>query len=54
MTTSSKPKSKLGHTKLDRAIYASVLAMTIFVLAQQLQPVPTFAAATSTVAAQQA
>ena len=54
-TTSSfaKPKSKL-----DRAIVASVAAMTIFVLAQQLQPVPApiafGAAANGAVAAQQA
>ncbi len=54
-TTSSfaKPKSKL-----DRAVVASLAAMTIFVLAQQLQPVPApmafGAAASGAVAAQQA
>ena len=43
MTTTAssfaKPKSKL-----DKAIVASVAAMTIFVLAQQRQPVPAIAA----------
>ncbi|HVR91033.1 MAG TPA: hypothetical protein VHG29_08070 [Novosphingobium sp.] len=50
-TTNSfaKPKSKL-----DKAVIASVAAMTIFVLAQQLQPVPVLAAANGAVAAQQA
>ena len=52
--SSAKPKSKLDPSKLDRAIVASVAAMTIFVLAQQLQPVPAIAAANGAVAAQQA
>jgi hypothetical protein len=44
------------RSKLDKAIAASVaamLAMNLFVLAQQLQPAPAFAAADA-VAAQQA
>ncbi len=34
-------------SKLDRAIIVSMAAMTIFVLSQQLQSAPTFAATTT-------
>lgn len=45
------------RTKLDKAVLASVaamVAMNLFVLAQQLQPAPALAAADGAVAAQQA
>jgi hypothetical protein len=38
-----KTISKLGKTNLDRAIIASMAAMTIFVLSQQLQSATSFA-----------
>ncbi len=50
-------RSKLGSSKLDRAILASVaamLAMNVFVLAQQMDRAPVLAAADQSVAAQQA
>ncbi len=46
----SRRSDKLGNSKLDRAMFASVAAMVtmcVFVLAQQLQAVPLFATANS-------
>ena len=54
-TTNSTPtKARFGRSKLDRAIVASFAAMTIFVLAQQMQPSTAFAAVHSAGQAQQA
>lgn len=56
MTTKHLTLGKFGRSKLDKAIIASVaamLTMNLFVLAQQLQPTPAFAAADAA-AAQQA
>lgn len=50
-------RSKPGASKLDRAIFASVaamLAMNVFVLAQQMDRAPALAAADQPAAAQQA
>ena len=52
--TTTNPATKIKATsKLDRAIIASMAAMTIFVLAQQMNSAPALAAS-GTVTAQQA
>ena len=43
----TKSTSKPRTSKLDRAAVASVLAMTVFVFAHQLQPAPTLASASA-------
>ena len=57
MTTSTLPTARKQRSKLDRAIVASVaamLAMNVFVLAQQLNAAPAIAAASQPTAALQA
>ncbi len=53
MSTSTPITSARPCSALDRAIIASVAAMTIFVLSQQLDPAPSFAVSDS-IAAQRA
>ena len=44
MTTTTQPLPRRRSTKLDRAIVASIAAMSVFVLSQQLHQAPAFAA----------
>ena len=53
-TEQNSAKARFGRSKLDRAIVASVAAMTVFVLAQQMQPTAVLAAAQGAVQTQQA